>query len=423
MPLDIQLIRSQFPALLLEDGGRPRVYLDNPAGTQVPQRVIERMTRYLVHSNANHGGNFRTSTESDQILAEAHQAMADFLNAPAPEEIIFGPNMTTLTFVISRSLGRWLKPGDQVILTRMDHDANVNPWRLLADDLGLEVKWLSFSRETYRYDLKELEALLSPKVRLVAVNYASNAIGTINDVKTITEMAHQAGALVYVDAVQSTPHIPTDVQALGCDFLVCSAYKFFGPHQGILWGKRELLEKLPAYKVRPAEDYPPGKFETGTQSHEGQAGTVGALEYLAWIGETMGQEHHDRFAQFTGRRNYLHAGMAAIKEYEKTLSARLIAGLQAIPGLAIHGVTGLNELDARVPTVSFTMKGFHPREIARRLGEENIFVWDGHYYAVEVIEHLGLSDKGGMVRVGAAHYNTIEEIDRAVEAVAEISRR
>ncbi len=423
MPLDIQLIRSQFPALALEDGGRPRVYLDNPAGTQVPQQVIERMTRYLVHSNANHGGHFRTSTESDQILAEAHQAMADFLNAPSPEEIIFGPNMTTLTFAISRSLGRWLKPGDQVILTRMDHDANVNPWRLLAADLGLEIKWLSFDRETYRYDLKELEALLSPKVRLAAVNYASNAIGTINDVKTITEMAHQAGALVYVDAVQSTPHIPTDVQTLGCDFLVCSAYKFFGPHQGILWGKRDLLEKLPAYKVRPADDHPPGKFETGTQSHEGQAGSLGALEYLDWIGETMGREHYDRFAQFTGRRNYLHAGMAAIKEYEKTLSARLIAGLQVIPGLAIHGVAGLNELDARVPTVSFTMKGFHPGEIARRLGEENIFVWDGHYYAVEVIAHLGLSDKGGMVRVGAAHYNTIEEIDRAVEAVAEISRR
>lgn len=423
MPLDINQIRQQFPALALEDRGRPRVYLDNPAGTQVPRQVIERMTRYLVHSNANHGGHFRTSVESDQILAEAHQAMADLLNAPSPEEIIFGLNMTTLTLAISRSIGRWLKPGDQVILTRMDHDANVNPWRLLADDLGLEVKWLNFSRETYRYDLKELETLLSPKVRLAAVNYASNAIGTINDVKTITDMAHQAGALVYVDAVQSTPHIPTDVQALGCDFLVCSAYKFFGPHQGILWGKRELLEKLPAYKVRPAEDYPPGKFETGTQSHEGQAGTLGALEYLAWIGETMGQEHHARFARFTGRRKHLHAAMAAIKEYEKTLSAHLIAGLQAIPGLAIHGVAGLHELDTRVPTVSFTMEGFHPAEIARRLGEENIFVWDGHYYAVEVIERLGLSDKGGMVRVGAAHYNTIEEIDRAVEAVAAISRQ
>lgn len=423
MPLDINQIRRQFPALALEDGGRPRVYLDNPAGTQVPRQAIERMTRYLVHSNANHGGHFRTSVESDQILAEAHQAMADLLNASSPEEIIFGPNMTTLTFAISRSLGHWLKPGDQVILTRMDHDANVNPWRLLAADLGLEIKWLSFGRETYRYDLQELEALLSPKVRLAAVNYASNAIGTINEVKTITEMAHQAGALVYVDAVQSTPHLPTDVQALGCDFLVCSAYKFFGPHQGILWAKRDLLERLPAYKVRPAEDYPPGKFETGTQSHEGQAGTLGALEYLAWIGETMGQEHHARFTQFAGRRKYLHAAMAAIKEYEKTLSARLIAGLQAIPGLAIHGVAALNELDERVPTVSFTMKAFHPADIARRLGEENIFVWDGHYYAVEVIEHLGLAKTGGMVRVGAAHYNTIEEIDRLVEAVAGIGRQ
>lgn len=417
MPLDIPMIRAQFPALSLQDDGRPRIYLDNPAGTQVPRQVIDRTSGYLINCNANHGGHFRTSVESDEILAEAHRAMADFLNAPSADEIIFGPNMTTLTFAISRSIGHWLKPGDQVILTRMDHDANVNPWRMLAADLGLDIKWLSFDRETYRYDLNELEGLLSNKVKLAAVCYASNAIGTINDVKTITEMAHAAGALVYVDAVQYVPHSPTDVQALGCDFLVCSVYKFFGGHQGVLWGKGELLEKLPAYKVRPADDHLPGKFETGTQSHEGQAGALGALEYLAWIGETMAQDYLPRFAHLEGRGKYLHAAMAAIKGYEKNLSARLIGGLQEIPGVKVYGITKMEQLDGRVPTVSFTHEKFSPQQISRRLAEENIFVWDGHYYAVEVIGHLGLGDKGGMVRVGAVHYNTVEEIDTLVQAI------
>lgn len=422
MPLDISHIRAQFPALSLQDEGRPRIYLDNPAGTQVPRQVIDRTTGYFINCNANHGGHFCTSLESDEILVEAHQAMADFINAPSVDEIIFGPNMTTLTFAISRSLGHWLKPGDQVILTRMDHDANVNPWRLLTADLKLDVKWLNFNRETYRYDLKELEALLSDKVKLVAICYASNAIGTINDVKTITEMAHAFGALVYVDAVQYVPHSPTDVQALGCDFLVCSVYKFFGGHQGVLWGKMELLEKLPAYKVRPADDHLPGKFETGTQSHEGQAGTLGALEYLAWIGENMAQDYLPQFAHLEGRRKYLHAAMAAIKAYEKALSARLISGLQEIPGVKVHGITEIDQLDDRVPTVSFTHEKFTPQQISRRLAEENIFVWDGHYYAVEVIDHLGLSDKGGMVRVGAVHYNTVEEIDRLLNVIAGMKR-
>lgn len=418
MLLDVPRIRAQFPALSLQDEGRPRIYLDNPAGTQVSRQVIDRTTDYLIRCNANHGGHFRTSVESDEILAEAHRAMADFLNAPSSEEIIFGPNMTTLTFAISRSLGHWLQPGNQVILTRMDHDANVNPWRLLAADLGLDVKWLNFNRETYRYDLNELEGLLSDKVKLASVCYASNAIGTINDVKTITEMSRAVGALVYVDAVQYVPHNPTDVQALGCDFLVCSVYKFFGGHQGVLWGRGELLEKLPAYKVRPADDFIPGKFETGTQSHEGQAGTLGALEYLAWIGETMAQDYLSRFTHLEGRSKYLHAAMAAIKVYEKTLSARLIRGLQQIPGVKVHGITDMDQLDDRVPTVSFTHQKFSPQQVSRRLAEENIFVWDGHYYAVEVIDHLGLSDKGGMVRVGAVHYNTVEEIDRLLEVIS-----
>ncbi|UCF63477.1 MAG: aminotransferase class V-fold PLP-dependent enzyme, partial [bacterium] len=276
MPLNIEAIRNHFPALSIQDEGKFRIYLDNPGGTQVPEQVVRYMNQYLIETNANHEGHFITSRESDLVLEKAHQAMADFLNASSETEIIFGPNMTTLTFAISRSLAHWFKAGDEIVLTRMDHDANVMPWSLMAQDLGMTVKWLDFNRETYRYDLDDLQQVMSGRTRMIAVNYASNAIGTINDIRKICEIAHAYDAQVYVDAVQYVPHAPTDVQELGCDFLVCSAYKFFGPHQGILWGKLDLLEKLPAYKVRPANDKPPGKFETGTQCHEGQAGTLGA---------------------------------------------------------------------------------------------------------------------------------------------------
>ncbi len=419
MPLDLDRIREQFPPLALEDDGQPRVYLDNPAGTQVPRRVLDRTRDYLVHMNANAGGVFRTSVATDALLDEVHRAVADLLNAPSWREVVFGQNMTTLTFAFSRSLGRTLKPGDELILTRMDHDANVAPWLLLAEDLGLTVKWLPFDTATYRYDLDALDDLLSERTRLAAVNYASNALGTINDVRAIAERVHAAGGLVYVDAVQYVPHGPTDVQALGCDFLVCSAYKFFGPHQGILWGREALLDRLPAYKVRPASDELPFRFETGTLSHEGMAGTLGAVEYLAWVGATMAAEHHAAYAHFPERRRHVHAAMRAIAAYERTLSERLIAGLQALPGLTIHGITDPACFDERVPTVSFTLDGHHPRDVARRLAGKNIFVWDGDYYACEVVRHLGLHAQGGMVRVGPCHYNTVEEIDRLVAAVAE----
>jgi cysteine desulfurase family protein (TIGR01976 family) len=411
MTLNIDLLRQQFPALQVEDTGMPRIYLDNPGGTQVPEQVLRRMKDYLVNTNANHGGHFRTSQESDAVLEEAHQAMADFLNASSASEIVFGPNMTTLTFNISRSLAHWFNPGDEIILTRMDHDGNVAPWFQIAQEQDLKVGWLNFDTTSYHYDYEQLETLLSPRVKLLAINYASNAIGTINNVKKISQLAHKNNILVYVDAVQYVPHAPADVQDLGCDFLVCSAYKFFGPHQGILWGRLELLEKLPAYKVRPADDFPPGKFETGTQCHEGQAGTLGALDYLSWIGQTMAREYHSHFPHFSGRKLYLHAAMQAIKEYEKDLSAQLIRGLLAIKKIKIHGITQEDMLEQRVPTVSFTREGTHPAELAQRLAQENIFVWDGHYYAVEVIKHLGLENKGGMLRLGAVHYNTRKEIN------------
>ncbi len=420
MPLDLDKIRDQFPSLAVSDNDRPRIYLDNPGGTQVSQPVIDRMTQYMVYANANHGGRFRTSQESDALLDEAHQAIAELLNAPSPREIVFGANMTTLTFHISRSLAHWFKPGDEILLTRMDHDANISPWLHIAAERELTVKWLDFNPETYSYDMQSLPDLLSEHTRLVAVNYASNAIGTINDVKTITEKAHAVGAFVYVDAVHYVPHGPLDVQAIGCDFLVCSPYKFFGPHQGALWGKADLLEKLPAYKVRPASSELPSKFETGTQNHEAQAGTLGAVEHFAWIGENQASEYHAQYAHFSGRKRYIHAGLAAIKDYEHKLSRYLVTGLQAIEGVTIHGITEEARMADRVPTVSFTRHGYHPAEIAQALARENIFVWDGHYYAIELVKRLGLDQSGGMVRVGAAHYNTIEEIDRLLEVVANL---
>jgi len=418
MALNIKTIREQFPALALKDEGKARIYLDNPGGTQVPRQVLERMEHYLIHTNSNHGGPFRTSVESDKVLKDAHQGMADLLNAKSADEIVFGANMTSLTFAVSRSIGRLLKHGDVILLTRMDHDGNVGPWLHLAEDLGLEVKWLNFDLKTYEYDLEEAQSIFKDNnIKLAAINYASNCLGTINNVKALTEMAHLSDTLVFVDAVQYVPHGPTDVQDIGCDFLACSPYKFFGPHQGVLWGKAELLEKLEAYKVRPAENTAPGKFETGTQLHEGQAGTLGVLEYLEWLGETMGAEYLANFPEFSGRRKKLHAAMLAIQDYEQTLSSRLIEGLQNLAGVDVKGISAVKDLARRVPTVSFTVKNQNPEEIAVKLAAENIFVWDGHNYALEAVRLLGIEEAGGVVRIGPVHYNTLEEIDRTLEVL------
>jgi cysteine desulfurase family protein (TIGR01976 family) len=418
MALNIKTIREQFPALALKDEGKARIYLDNPGGTQVPRQVLERMEHYLIHTNSNHGGPFRTSVESDKVLKDAHQGMADLLNAKSADEIVFGANMTSLTFAVSRSIGRLLKHGDVILLTRMDHDGNVGPWLHLAEDLGLEVKWLNFDLKTYEYDLEEAQSIFKDNnIKLAAINYASNCLGTINNVKALTEMAHLSDTLVFVDAVQYVPHGPTDVQDIGCDFLACSPYKFFGPHQGVLWGKAELLEKLEAYKVRPAENTAPGKFETGTQLHEGQAGTLGVLEYLEWLGETMGAEYLENFPEFSGRRKKLHAAMLAIQDYEQTLSSRLIEGLQNLAGVDVKGISAVKDLARRVPTVSFTVKNQNPEEIAVKLAAENIFVWDGHNYALEAVRLMGIEEAGGVVRIGPVHYNTLEEIDRTLEVL------
>jgi cysteine desulfurase family protein (TIGR01976 family) len=416
MTLDPQLTRTEFPALTSD-----RIFFDNPGGTQVPNRVIRRMADYLQTTNANHGGAFPTSIASDEILDEAHRAVADFLNAEDPREIVFGPNMTTLTLGLSRALARELDPGDEIIVTRLDHDANISPWLLVAEDRGCTVRWLDFDVEDCTLQVDQLRDLLNEHTRLVAVGYASNAVGTINPVSEIIQLAHDCGALCYVDAVQYAPHGPIDVKELGADFLVVSAYKFFGPHVGALYGKFELLDRLRAYKVRPAPNDPPGKFETGTQNHEGLAGTLGAIEYLAGLGEEYGKEHMpDLQARYGGRRLQLKAAMASIQAHEQSLSRQLIRTLEAEEGTRIWGITDEGELSKRVPTVSFTHERYSPRHIADRLGREGIFVWDGNYYALAVTERLGLEESGGMVRVGAAHYNTLDEVRRLGEALREI---
>lgn len=423
MQFNLDDVREQFPALAITDGNVPRIYFDNPAGTQVPIGVIDKMRECLVESNANIHGNFRTSDKVDATIAAAHLAMADMLNAPSADEIVFGQNMTTITLHVSRSIGRLLSPGDEIVLTRMDHDGNVGPWLMLAEDLGLEVKWLPFDTETFEFDLAALDELLTSRTRLICVGGVSNLLGTINDVQQICAKAREIGALSYIDAVQSVPHVSTDVQDIGCDFLVCSAYKFFGPHQGILWGRREIMEKLTPYKVRPAPTDIPGCFETGTQSHEGMAGTLAAVDYFAWIGETMASDYHDRYRHFSGRRQFVHAAMDCLFDYETTLAEKLLNGLQSLPGVCVHGITSSNALERRVPTVSFSVDGIDPEKIAADLASRNIFVWSGHVYAVEAAKALGIYASGGAVRVGPVHYNSIAELETVLNALEDILPR
>ena len=415
MNYDIEQIRGKFPALNIKDSGVRRIYFDNPAGTQVPIEVIEAVQKCMIESNANIQGGFETSNRVDKILDEFHQSMADFLNATSSEEIIFGQNMTTLTLHISRSIGRLLSKGDEIILSRMDHDANISPWLLLAEDIGLSVKWLSFDTEKYEFDINCLENLLSDKTKLICIGGASNLLGTINDIKSICKIAKKANALTYIDAVQLAPHVSIDVQDIDCDFLVCSAYKFFGPHQGILWGKRKLLKSLSPYKVRPATSELPGCFETGTQSHEGMAGTTAAVNYFAWIGREYAKSYQIENKYKNERTKFVHAALDYLFEYEKILTIDLIEGLQNIKNVQVQGITEKNALDRRLPTVSFSVSGLSPSRIAEGLAKENIFVWSGHSYALEVVKSLNLLDEGGVLRTGPVHYNTINEIHEFLE--------
>jgi len=393
--------------------GHPAVFFDGPGGTQVPQRVIDAVADYLIHHNANTHGAFATSRRTDETIDAARAAMADFLGCAA-DEVIFGPNMTTLTFAISRAFGRDIRPGDEIVLTRLDHDANVAPWKALEEQ-GAIIRMVDIDTEECTLDMADMARAIGPRTKLVAVGYASNAVGTINDVATITQMAHAVGALVYIDAVHYAPHGPIDVQALDCDFLACSPYKFFAPHMGVLYGKREHLARLRPYKVRPASDDVPDRWETGTKNHEGLAGVTAAIEYLAELGQ--------RIKPATTRRAALVHAMEAIKAYERGLSEQLIAGLLAIPGLTFYGISDPARFDMRTPTVAVRLAGCTPRELADALGRRGIFCWDGNYYAINLTERLGVEADGGMLRIGLVHYNTAEEIELLLEALNELRTR
>ena len=415
---NLPLIRNEFPALTREHAGRPLVFFDAPGGTQVTRRCLDYMVEYLTRHNANTHGAFITSQESDAILAAAHEAAADFLNAASGDEIVFGQNMTSLTFALSRSIGRTLREGDEIILTRLDHDANFSPWRLMAEERGARVHVVDIHPEDCTLVMEDFARYLNPRTRLVAVGYVSNAVGTINPVRRIADMAHAVGAWVFVDAVAAAPHLPMDVQALGADFLACSAYKFWGPHQGILYGRYDLLDRLPAYKVRPAGDHPPHKFQTGTQSHESAAGLLGVMDYLQWLASQADDVPDANADARSARAAQLRRAMRAVQRYEADLVAYLIEQITAIPGVRFFGIRQRERLAERVPTIAIRYKDEHPRATAERLAQQGICVWDGNYYAINLTERLGVEQSGGMVRIGLTHYNTREEIDRLLGALA-----
>ena len=407
---DVDAIRARFPALALEHGGEPMAFFDGPGGTQVPDTVIDAVVRYYRESNANHGGAFATSERSDAIVDDAHHAIADLLGVDA-DEITLGPNMTTITFHLSRSIVAAMRPGDEIVVTGLDHQANVDPWIAAARDSEVVVRTWEPVLDDCTLRVEDLDAVLNDRTRLVAVGWASNAVGTINPVAEIAERAHRAGALVYVDAVHAAPHLPLDARAAGADFVACSVYKFFGPHVGAVYGRRDILESLPEYKVRPAGH----KYETGTQNFEGQAGTVAAVEYLADVGSRYGGA-----TESGDRRDRVGAGMRAIRAYELDLYRYLATRLEGIKGVKILGLTEDADMDRRTPTAAISIAGTAPRAAAERLGERGIAVWDGDFYATGLIERLGLAPEG-VVRIGLTHYNTRAEVDRLADELEAIA--
>ena len=416
MEYSVDDIRDRFPAL-----ASGAVFFDGPGGTQVPRAVIEAVAGYYREANANEHGLFPTSRRSDEIIAGGRAAMADLINARSASEIIFGANMTTLTMHVARSLGRTLKPGDEVVVTRLDHDANIAPW-LFLQEKGAVIRWLEIDPRDCTLDLGSLEKTITPKTRIVAVGHASNAFGTINDVPRIIAAAKKAGALTFVDAVHYAPHRAIDVQLLDCDFLACSPYKFYGPHSGVLYGKREALERLQPYKVRPALDSIPDCFETGTKNHEGIAGVAAAIDFLAWIGANAKSADNGIDARYSGRRALLKGALAAIQLHENRLFTLLLAGLLSTPGLRVYGITDPERFAWRTPTACFTIDGLAPARIAEKLGQDGIQVWDGNYYAWEPMKFLGLEEKGGAVRAGLSLYNTDSEVDRFLKTLGSIAR-
>ena len=422
--LDLAWARSQFPSLSRMCNGHPAAFLDGPGGTQVTQSVIDAIEYYLKTSNANTHGQYATSRETDEIIAGARSAMADFLGCES-DEIVFGPNMTTLTFAISRSIGRELGPGDEILLTQLDHSANVSPWQAL-EERGVKIQFVDIREEDCTLDMNDLARKLSSRTKVVAVGYASNAVGTINEVKTIIRMAHDAGALAYIDAVHYAPHGLIDVRDLDCDFLACSTYKFFGPHMGVLYGKREHLKRLNPYKVRPNTDEVPGRWEMGTLNHECIAGITACVGYLTELGRrTLGAQYGSLPQQSARgaallaafRRESIRDAYCAIQSHERELSLRMLQGLADIPGLRLYGISDPARVAERCPTFAIRIEGRHPAELAKSLGERGIFTWDGNYYALNLTERLGVEQDGGLLRIGLVHYNTTEEVARVQQAL------
>lgn len=430
--LDLTHIRAQFPALSQTSNGDPAVFLDGPGGTQVPQRVIDAISDYLRHNNANTCGAYATSRNTDAVIAAARSAMADFLHCGA-DEVVFGANMTSLTFAISRAIGRDLKPGDEILVTRLDHDANVSPWLAMAEDRGITVRWAEINEADCTLDTADLASKINSKTKLVAVGYASNAVGTINPVKEIVRLAHSAGALIYIDAVHYAPHGLIDVADLDCDFLACSTYKFFGPHMGVLFGKREHLQRLRPYKVRPNTNAIPNCWEWGTLNHECIAGITACVDYMADLGRNPdnrssldGQPRRlsPHVSGKTERRAAIEVAYQAIHDHERTLMRRLVSGLNKIPALKIYGITDPARFDHRCGTFALRAKNqtadTTPLALATKLGERGVFTWDGNYYALNLTEQLDVEKSGGFLRIGLVHYNTVEEVDRLLEALQEI---
>src|SRR6185369_7682228 len=413
-PFDVAWVRSQFPALSQTVNGQPAAFLDGPGGTQVPHKVILAISDYLQHSNANTCGAYATSRQTDAVIAGARAAMADFLGCDG-DEIVFGPNMTTLTFALSRSIGRDLGPGDEVVVTHLDHDANVSTWRSL-EERGVTVRFADIQENDCTLDMQHLARQITAKTKLVAVGYASNAVGTINDVKEVVRLAHQVGALAFVDAVHYGPHGLIDVRAIDCDFLACSTYKFFGPHMGVLYGKREHLKRLQPYKVRALVNEVPNRWEMGTLNHECIAGITACVEYLADLGRHVNSKS-------TNRRSALISAFQTIQGYERTLAERMLRGLLDIPGLKVYGITDLRKLANRTPTFAVRVDGHTPLELATKLGDGGFFTWDGNYYALNLTERLDVEKSGGFLRIGLVHYNTAEEVDGVVAALQAITQR
>jgi len=406
----LERIRASIPALAPGADGEAPAFFDGPGGTQVPSTVVDAMTDYLTTRNANTHGAFATSRATDETLSRARRTMAVFLGG-SPDEVVFGANMTSLTYALSRALGREWKAGDEIVVTEFDHQANVAPWRQVAEDRGLRVRTVPIERGSFTLDVDALEAVLSSRTRLVAVGAASNAVGTVTDVGRVATLARSVGALCFVDAVHLAPHRAIDVASIDCDFLACSAYKFFGPHVGILWGRRELLAEYRPYKVPPAADSGPERWETGTQNHEGIAGAAAAVAWIAGLGDAGA-------TSAMLQRAKLEAAWSAIRAHEERLLATLVEGLEAIPGVRLHGPGPGTD---RTPTIAITLRDTAPRDVATRLAGDGIHVWDGDFYAPTVIGALGLEGSGGVVRIGLAAYSSDRDIARLLETLARIS--